>query len=68
MSDYRSVYCALAARVTDAIELLIKVQQEGEDGAIEEGIILEIAPGEETKHPNDAKTVEPHQEVPLSLP
>lgn len=35
MPDYKSMYFALAAQVADAIELLIKAQQQGEQSAIE---------------------------------
>ena len=35
MPDYKKRYFALAARVADAIELLTKAQQEGEDSYIE---------------------------------
>ena len=44
MSNYKDMYIKLAARVADAIELLIAAQQQGEDGALEEDTLLEIAP------------------------
>lgn len=42
MPDYRAMYYALAAQVSNAIELLITAQQSGEDAAIEEDCILEV--------------------------
>lgn len=34
MLDYKSMYDKLAGRVADAIELLIKAQEEGENSAM----------------------------------
>ena len=37
MPDYEKIYFALTARVADAIELLIKIQQECEEAYISDG-------------------------------
>lgn len=42
MPDYKSMYYALAAQVADAIEVLIKAQQDGEECAIKDDCIFEI--------------------------
>lgn len=43
MPDYKSMYYVLAAQVADAIELLIKAQQGGEQSAVEDEPALKIA-------------------------
>ncbi|WP_165904937.1 MULTISPECIES: hypothetical protein [unclassified Dehalobacter] len=50
MLDYERIYFQLAAKVVDAINILIEAQQQGERGYIEgERPILIIAKGEEEK-------------------
>jgi len=44
MPDYKSMYFALAAQVADAVDLLIKAQQEGEEAAIEKDYDLKLIP------------------------
>ena len=54
MPDYKAMYYALAAQVSNAIELLIMAQQSGEDAAIEEDRILEfILPPDKSDDYND---------------
>lgn len=36
MPDYKKMYFQLAASVADAVELLIKAQQQGEDGYVKD--------------------------------
>lgn len=36
MPDYKAMYYSLAAQVADAIELLIRAQQNGEESVLEE--------------------------------
>lgn len=38
MPDYKSMYFHLAASVADAVELLIKAQQEGESSYVKDNI------------------------------
>ncbi|MEA4921581.1 MAG: hypothetical protein VB078_11785 [Clostridiaceae bacterium] len=47
MPNYKAMYFALAAQVANAIDLLIKAQQEGEESAIKEGDTPD------TEHPAD---------------
>ena len=35
MTDYKKMYFQLAAKVTDAVEILLKAQQEGESAYME---------------------------------
>ncbi len=49
MPDYKFIYYALAAQVADAIDLLVKAQQCGEENAIKEDCIIEIAPPPEQR-------------------
>ncbi len=44
MPDYRAMYDAMAAQVANAVELLMKARQSGEDAAIKADCILEIVP------------------------
>lgn len=39
MPDYRKMYFALAAKVADAVDLLIEALQAGEDAAIDADIL-----------------------------
>lgn len=48
MPDYKSMYYVLAAQVADAIELLIKAQQDGERMAIDEANPLDAVQPPET--------------------
>ena len=36
MPDYQKIYFQLAAKVADAVELLIEAQQQGEDAFVED--------------------------------
>jgi len=49
MPDYKKMYFQLAARVTDAVEILLKAQQEGEAQFMAEEGLAEIKafPGKE---------------------
>lgn len=49
MPDYKFMYYAPAAQVADAIDLLIKAQQCGEENAIKEDCIIRIAPSPEQR-------------------
>ncbi|MCD7946720.1 MAG: hypothetical protein LUG13_00265 [Oscillospiraceae bacterium] len=44
MPDYKSMYYALAAQVANAIDLLVKAEQDGEESAIKEDCMMESAP------------------------
>ena len=40
MPDYRKMYFALAAKVADAIDILVAAQQAGEEAAVEADAVL----------------------------
>ena len=42
MPDYKSMYFQLAAKVADALDILLKAQQEGETQFIEEEPVSEL--------------------------
>lgn len=50
MPDYKAMYYSLAARVANAIEVLIEAQQESENALLEESYpILSLTPRDESK-------------------
>ncbi|MBW7573063.1 hypothetical protein [Caproiciproducens faecalis] len=40
MPDYRKMYFELAAKVEDAVELLVKAQQKGENDYVDESPVI----------------------------
>ena len=42
MSDYKAMYYRLAGKVADVIDMLIEVQQENEEMAIKEDVVIEL--------------------------
>lgn len=50
MPDYKAMYYSLAAQVADAIELLIRAQQNGEESVLEAASpVVTLYPAENSK-------------------
>ena len=58
MTDYKSMYFQLAAKVADAVELLTAAQLQGEDAYIE-GADATIIPGSQSEFDKDKDESEP---------
>lgn len=60
MPDYEKMYFQLAARVADAIDMLVEAQQKGEDDYIEDNLPIVFSAYVKSKEKNEAKIYPTH--------